>query len=111
MPFLQMSRRVRFILAGGFLAFLVASFLPLWVVWHVNPWCGVGYERSLWSVILDVIKSRQRTPDPAFSVEVFGDSFNWIFAAVVYCIGGFLGWTVYFIRGRHQPRDEGNQLV
>src|SRR5258708_8035845 len=89
MSFLQNSRTARFVLGGGVVALFIVSFLPLWGIWYVNPWCGVGYERSLWSVIFDVIKSGLRAPNPDFPVKVVGDSFNWAFAAVVFCIGGF----------------------
>jgi hypothetical protein len=28
---------------GALLAFLVSSALPVWSVWHINPWVGVCY--------------------------------------------------------------------
>ena len=40
----------------GWIAVLVASLCPIWTVWYYNPMEGLGYRRTLWGVMWEVLQ-------------------------------------------------------
>jgi hypothetical protein len=98
--FLRESSLLRSAVLGGVGTLLIASFLPIWIVWHINPREGVGYERSLWESAHDVCRSRVHDRDPDFPVVHSFDSFNLLVAAGAFGIGGGAGIIMYTARRR-----------
>ena len=45
------ARRVWAAVIAGVLTFFIGSLLPMWTVWYVNSWEGVGYAHTLWGMV------------------------------------------------------------
>lgn len=86
---------MRYVLLGGTGSLFVSTFLPVWLVWYINPWEGLGKAHSLWIVIWEIVENQFQTQDPDFPVTVTGDSVDLIKAGFAFCIGGFLGAAYY----------------
>jgi hypothetical protein len=48
---------------GASAVLLIWSCLPVWTVWHINTWEGVGYPGTLWQALAQ-LPSNQRNADP-----------------------------------------------
>jgi len=88
------------VLTGGLLTLLVASFFPIWTVWYWNPWEGLGVRASLWGVLWKVLRCSIREPDPNFPVTCNPEPRELIVAAIVFVVGAVGGAFVYFLRQR-----------
>ena len=106
MAFLLKSKTFYSILIGGFATVLLASFLPIWHIFYLNPYEGLGESRTLWILAFEVFESRQTPPDPNFPVTVTAGPENLIILAFVFGVGCFLGAaihvTVRFFRSKRR---------
>ena len=98
-------------LVGSLISFLAASFVPLWTVWSINRWEGVGHEGSLWFVLWELFRARFRAGNPEFPTTVTGDQYNLLFAAVAMLTGALIGAAHYKFRrilGKTPSEPPGN---
>jgi hypothetical protein len=87
------TRLVLSAFGGSVLALLAASFLNIWIVWYVNDWEGVGYHKSLWSVLTEVSQ-------PHRDVQVHAHDGDIIQAAVIMVLGAAIGSVIGWCMGR-----------
>jgi hypothetical protein len=84
------------------LAFLVASILPVWVVWHLNEWEGVGEPGTFWGAVFLLVSNNIRLaggPAPVVSLHFN----NLILLAVVLALGFGAGRLFYWLRWQRRP--------
>jgi hypothetical protein len=84
---------------GGIVTFFFSTFLPLWTVWHMYEWEGVGEHRSLWFAIWEIARG---PTDDADSVYLTGDSIDLLMAAITFGIGAILG-GLFYVAWRFAP--------
>lgn len=85
-------------LTGGSVTLLVASLLPIWTLWYENPWEGVGYPVTLWTLVWELWKNALTAPNPAFPVTCRSDESNQIVLAVTFAVGAIVGLGVRYFR-------------
>ena len=75
-----------FALLGGLASILIVSLIPFWTLWYLNPWEGLGYGRTLWSVLWHtVIEPPRRNPE--FQVTTSGDMWDILMGGVIFTVG------------------------
>jgi hypothetical protein len=72
-----------FMLAGGSLALLATSFLPIWPMWHYGSWERTYDQVTLWSLGLRLLIQAVVNPG-AGSVTCSGDLADQIMIAVFF---------------------------
>jgi hypothetical protein len=88
---LRSNRLAVFSLSGSLLSLLASTFLPIWTVWYLNWFEGVGYHRSLWGVAADILRSNEE-------VECTGDLRDLVTAALAAAAGAAAGLVVGLAR-------------
>jgi hypothetical protein len=86
-----------FMLAGGSLALLAASLLPIWPMWHHGSWESTCEQATLWSLGLRLLIQAVVNPG-AGSVTCSGDIVDQIMVGVFFVGGAVLGRVVYYLR-------------
>jgi hypothetical protein len=82
---------------SGVATLLVATILPIWIVWHTSEVCGVGSPGTLWSALLRVPEELQRNGlDPLIDMN----QSNFATAGAVYVLSWTVGGVVYWWRKR-----------
>jgi hypothetical protein len=98
---IRKSRFVRFVLVGGFVTFLISTFLPIWTVWHMYEWEGVGHHRSLWLAIWEIAQS---PADDVDAIYLTGDPIDLLKLAIALIVGAVLGTLGYVVWPLDQSR-------
>jgi hypothetical protein len=86
-------------MGGALLALLAGSALPVWSVWHINPWEGVCYYGSLWAAEASFIHNARTAQLAPRLWALYGGDLVQVLAVVAPGYAG--GW---WPRRHRQPR-------
>lgn len=82
----------RAVFAQSFLL-VVASLVPVWVVWSISPLCGVGRPGTLWQVIWQLPSNMsQLSTDHLLRLHLL----NLVYLGVLVVFSLLVGWLVYW---------------
>lgn len=86
-----------FALTGGSLCTVASSFLPIWTLWSLDPICGTGRRKTLWSVFWNTVIDPPPL-NPQFQVTRTGDMNDIVLAGFFFGAGTILGFLTYIFR-------------
>ena len=93
----------RFALRYALGVFLLASFLPIWVAWHITSWEAVGYPHVFWAVVATVASGSAHAS--RWELIWYWHGWNWVEAAAILGTGFALGKQVFRMRCEHLAEE------
>jgi hypothetical protein len=97
------ARRVALASCGCSLAaFLVASFLPIWISWSFSDWEGVGSWETYWTALIRILRGNPHVG--TWDLVEHHHRSNWVQAFLIlaagFVVGRFGSWWYWFRQSR-----------